>query len=251
MTQIPADNARFRHMARASAVTALVAFSTACSGSGSGQINTGSASGSLAGTWDVAGTDMHGSTSRATLTMTDSLIQIQHQSQIVRVEKDGGHFVASTNGGYAETPTTNLVPLSGPSMNVGALPFNFTGQWVAAGPDSPPSRGCSWTWGNRLDARCGDVVIPAYLMPLWFSNPDNDQFGAFRLDSRPSIFGDLGGTWQIESTTTAPCTIKIENSNINGECGDSGERSTFQIEASDGFISGWTSTGVEFTAKRR
>ncbi|HMR04138.1 MAG TPA: hypothetical protein PKA88_00105 [Polyangiaceae bacterium] len=228
---------------------------SACSGGGVGGVDTGTggrppgqASGSLAGIWDVIGTDKSGITSHAIFELSETVAELKYGSQYARVAHAADVSFAVAHRGF-DTVSTKIVRGASPGLNQGALPFDITGSWLATN-DEGADCGCAAILGARLDAACGQVNAPATIYPSWMPSADGQQLQAVHLDFRNSLFGDLGGRWHTEASDT-PCELILEGSTLSGACGVAPERTSFLVQIGEGLVSGSTSAGIEFTAKRR
>lgn len=200
----------------------------------------------LTGTWDVIAT---------VLGKTPAEVTVEIDAQHLRVTVPTGSFSAQKNGdGFLVVHTDGAGPhqvvvrqLAG-ALQFGAIPLNLSGAWTARSPEGNDGLGCDATLSKTdFTGLSLGVRLPKWVGPY---DPRAGSAMGQKLSDASSIFGDLGGTWRMTTNQEPICTFRFERANFNSQCTDGlgGLDITFQR---DGTASGTTTSGVEFTAKRR
>jgi hypothetical protein len=228
-------------------VGVLLVLVAACSSS-SGQ--SGGASGSdssLAGAWDVVGTRLGDSPVSGKLIVDAERLTLVFGSSSFAALRDGDKFALVAGFGSTAIASTARNK-TGPSANLGAVPLNVSGSWYIIDRSDSSTNLCAWSLG--VDSAQGDCLDVGTL-PSWVGSPANASASAERKLAAPSIFGDLGGEWQVLLSTGGTCTAKFEGSKVSGACSGAGKfNGSFQLEFSGGIASGSTDRGLELSAKR-
>src|SRR6185295_2715381 len=99
----------------------------------------------------------------------------------------------------------------------GVIPFPLFGDWTLG---SIPAESCTASvHADTLTASCGPYVGES---PRWAPPVAGENLTATRTEPRASIFGDLGGTWQVTTSENATCVVTIQGSDVDCECHGAG-----------------------------
>ena len=208
---------------------------------------------SIAGTWDVQGSQMNEMPFEATVLIDDS------------------HFTFAVTGGSSRSSLTfssagntiSLVWLAEPNdapVNIvttrasaplaqGILPLPLGGLWTFAGSEPGTPTHCqAQIAAPMLTAGC----VGTSDFPEPFPRSLNGSITGTRMQTLPSLFGDLGGTWHVTDQGSGSCDASFHGNTASVLCTNAG---LFTGEATltfcDGVASGSTSDGVEFSALRQ
>lgn len=224
------------------------------SGGSSGHIASGGtggsgAAGGLSGVWSIRGsTPFAGTLATGTLALGNGQLALSI---------DGASLVYSDGAGVQSLHFTNPKRAQDIALSVmrepnelwsGQLPLALGGGWSIFHPIEPGS--CTATLStDAFGASCAGVSgEPAGFPSL------NAALSANRGSVLPSILGDLGGVWQVQSNTGANggCSVTLSDARVDATC--AGTQSAldgalwFEIAGESG--SGATDRGLELTALR-
>jgi hypothetical protein len=205
----------------------------------------------LSGVWSITGS-LASSGAFATGTLTIGAHQLA-------LAMNGGGTLAFSDDGAAPILTwtdpnqaqlTSIqVAHTGAPADLGAIPLELGGQWQFSNPPEPGACTATLQTGS-FSASCSDVSgEPAGFPSL------NSQLSATRTSALPSLFGELGGSWQIASNggATGGCNLTLMDNQLTASC--SGTASpldgtlSFTLEGNVG--SGSTNWGLEISAVRQ
>jgi hypothetical protein len=201
----------------------------------------------LSGTWDLVsqrpgrGAD-HGVVLLAASTFayisssrTLQATGIPNAPAVRTINYSGWHAVATTS-----TPT---------AMSLGKIPTAVGGSWsfVATPPDDPSAH-CEATMSPSLvSGACTRLTgAPRELPGL------NGSGQGSKVAAKDSIFGDLGGDWELNGSP-GHCTVTFAANTLTATCDPSGSFTggSVTVVVGDDIASGTTSMGFEFAARRR
>jgi hypothetical protein len=134
------------------------------------------------------------------------------------------------------------------ALSMGQLPVEAGGEWSLAA-QAPGDRGaCTGKiLPAQISATCQGVSgVPRTLPGL------NGTGSAIRVAQLDSIFGDLGGDWEVNGQN-GHCTAKLNGNVFTATCDRSSGfgGGSITIVFGDGVASGTTSKGIEVAARRR
>jgi hypothetical protein len=130
------------------------------------------------------------------------------------------------------------------AIDLGVIPMRIGGQWAAV--ETAGMEEC------RAFAEQGTISGACHSLGAGW------QYGGFhaeQVEHLPSIFGDLGGTWNVQNAfeMTGGCTAILRDTTFTARCSGTGPRSdgkiTFAMQ--DGFGTGSSDEGLEISAVRR
>lgn len=224
----------------------LILLAACSSSSGQGGDTSGSES-SLAGAWDVVGTRLGNAPVSGKLIVDADHLTLVFGSSSFAALRDGDKFAVVT--GFGSTVSANPAQRkSGPTANLGAVPLNVSGSWYIASGLESTGEMCSWSLG--VDSAEGSCLYVGAL-PSWVGSPAHATASAQRKLTAPSIFGDLGGEWQVLLSTGGTCTARFEGGKVSGACSGAGEfNGSFEVVFAGDIASGSTDRGLELSAKR-
>jgi hypothetical protein len=135
------------------------------------------------------------------------------------------------------------VSLSQQTFDTGALSFPIGGTWTMG----EPNRQCTAAVKvPTMSLDCGSVSIPENI-DRWLEGTSTAQ----RTSTKPSSFGELGGTWNVLAPR-GRVEVTFEGSVFTAKGFDDGvETGTVTMTFDGGTASGTISDGVELSAKRR
>jgi hypothetical protein len=230
---------------------ALVSCSGATtSGSSGGASGSGGplgAPGSLAGTWDFSGSTTNGKPTSGVLDVDADTFHITIDRTDLMMKATGNQAVLTYTDG-SNAPVINTAHASS-AMSLGAIPLAFAGgQWTFTGDATSRGANVTTTVSSSAVTAQGSNVDghPQGLPDL------NGSFTAGRTSQLDSIFGDLGGEWVLTASDT---TIDAKFSGSTVAITVSGRSATkpgsLTVTVGDGIVSGTTTDGFEFSARRR
>jgi hypothetical protein len=206
-----------------------------CGGGGGG-----GGSSSLAGTWELSSGNSSSSkgmmvlsSSRLTLTLGDATFDLQVSPSAT---------LAWTTKSDAPAFT---VTRTAADVDFGALPVALGGDWMIHGP-----HGGSCIGSVRADAITGGCSgvgsVPSGLPSL------NRQVQIAHASTLDSIFGALGGVWNLSDDKGASCNATFSGATLTAKCKASATSSEQSVTVTfgDGIASGMTNGGIEFSARR-
>jgi hypothetical protein len=198
----------------------------------------------ITGTWDLMGSVSDiGESVTGTLTISREVFILELGSVFV-------DYSPATAPGLVVSPGAggvrayNVTHAAGDAIDLGVIPMRIGGEWDA--DETTGIEECrAFAEGGVIGGGCR-------------SFGGGWQYGAFRaeqLERSPSIFGDLGGTWNVLNAyeMTGGCTAILRDTTFTAHCSGTGPRSdgkiTFTMQ--DGFGTGSSDKGLEVSAVRR
>jgi hypothetical protein len=132
-------------------------------------------------------------------------------------------------------------------VDLGAIPFDLGGRWEMPARDG--AMNCvAGLEQDGSDGFCFEDDPMGY--PGRF-----DGFFVERVDSASSVFGALGGVWNvvISDGTTGACTAVLKDTTLTAGCSATKDelQGRFTFTLNDGFGSGSSDEGIEVSAVRR
>jgi hypothetical protein len=223
-------------------------------GGSSGHVSSGgtgatTGAGGLSGVWSIqASSPFAGTLATGTLVLGAGQLALSIDGASL-VYSDGGsvqslHFVNPKRSQDVELSVTRV----GADLSSGELPLALGGQWSVSHPFEPGS--CSATLAaDAFGAGCVDVGgEPAGFPSL------NATLSAGRSQVLPSILGDLGGAWQVQSNGGAngTCSVTFSEARVDATCAatQSALDGTLSFELAADSGSGATDRGLELSAHR-
>ena len=215
--------------------------------SGSGGTSSGGSSGfpagsTLSGTWDVVVSKGTSTPQTATLAISNSTFLFDASGFHLNLNvatPDVTYAYRTSNGALTATHTPG-------ALSLGALPLSVGGSWNLAGQGAERCTGDAHS--DSLSTSCTGVGAPFdILMP---PAGGTGTTTAQRRSSLPSMFGDLGGSWNVV-TPRAVCDVTFQDNLFSASCSQNNGQGTVDLTFTDGLASGKTSQGAELSAKRR
>lgn len=135
------------------------------------------------------------------------------------------------------------------AMALGVIPFGLGGQWTASHPTEPG--GCQAALAPAsLIASCQGVAGEPSGVPSL-----NGTLSATRTAGIPSAFGELGGSWHIQSNggEGGSCSVTLSGNQLMASCAgtDSALDGNLSFVLDGNVGSGSSSMGLEFSAVRQ
>jgi hypothetical protein len=218
---------------------------------GCGKDGPSSAEEDLSGTWDVLGSSPGGVPLALTITLDAQHIDVIGAKESFVAVRSGTGFILTYSVGDRSAQVLALRE-NGGVMNVGALPFDLSGLWSFRTPDFTEGIGCNATFVTPgFSGECATVALPRWVASYQLGNGSargNHQASA------PSMFGDLGGTWNMQTTRGTACTFEFRDNTFSSRCSNeltSAPLGGVNVTFSGATVSGTTTSGVEFSAHRR
>jgi hypothetical protein len=201
---------------------------------------------SLAGRWLITGPAGSGPQDMATLDWSDSSFSFSYADTTVMMSRMADALTVhwtEQGGNQAVVQATH----SG-GVHVGALPFNPTGDWIftSANPSDHPRCMASFTSDTLTNSCSGVSDLPA--LGLY---PFDGTVTAHRTQTGASIFGDLGGTWNVSIGTAGQCVVTLAGSMFQATCTNAGLLTGGATATITGDIASGTIGGWEFSAQRQ
>jgi hypothetical protein len=220
--------------------------------SGSGGTSSGGSSGfpagsTLSGTWDVVVSKGTSTPQTATLAISNSTFLFDangfHLNLNVTNATPDVAYTYGTSNPYSGPLTVTRTP---GALSMGALPLAVGGSWNFAGKTAERCTGEAHP--ESLSTSCTGIGAPFdILMP---PGGGTGTSTAQRRSTLPSMFGDLGGSWNVV-TPRAVCDVTFQDNLFSASCSQNNGQGTVDLTFTDGLASGKTSQGAELSAKRR
>jgi hypothetical protein len=134
------------------------------------------------------------------------------------------------------------------AISMGQLPVQAGGTWMFAAQQPGDTGTCTGKLlPAEISANCQGVSGIPRTLPLL-----NGAGSALRIAPLPSIFGDLGGEWELNGQNSH-CSAKLNGNVFTATCDQSSGFSggSITLVFGDGVASGTTSKGIEVAARRR
>jgi len=197
---------------------------------------------SLSGTWDVIGTSS-GSAEQTTaiITINDSAFSFVVGSSSITFTANGGTLTLVWQNHTQGTPITTTHDRSD-TFSLGLIPLPAPGSWSFA--SAADGKTCTASLAkDAFNATCNDV--------------STGQFGglrgtivAQRIETRTSLFGELGGVWHLTGGGAAIDTT-ISDNTFTSVVSEGAGHGWIHVKLCNGKASGVTSGGFELSATRR
>jgi hypothetical protein len=212
----------------------------------------------ITGTWDLTGSVSDiGESVTGTLTIEPEVFSLELGSVFVHYSPDSAPELQvrpSRGDAYGqgqareqegrEVSNFDVTRETNEPIDLGVIPLRIGGRWYAE--EMSGKEEC------QAFARRG--TIAGACQPI-LSGWDYGAFAAEQLERSSSIFGDLGGTWNVHNYffMTGGCTAILRGTTFIAQCAGTGESTdgkiTFTMQ--DGFGSGSSDEGLEISAVRR
>jgi hypothetical protein len=134
------------------------------------------------------------------------------------------------------------------AISMGQLPVQAGGTWMFAAQQPGDTGTCTGKLlPAQITAACQGVSGIPTTLPLL-----NGAGSALRVAPLPSIFGDLGGDWELNGQNSH-CAAKLNGNVFTATCDRSAgfTGGSITLVFGDGVASGTTSKGIEVAARRR
>ncbi len=232
------------------------------SGGSSGSSSSGGSSGSgsgggsndLTGTWDLLATSQGGGTTSGTLVLGASTFNLDIPSTGSSLAYSASGSVLTVLWTLDGSATSIATTRAAAAMNLGIIPEDVGGTWSfsssAGGSDS-----CTVSLAaSQVSGACNGYV-PNWPYPLPAPLP-GVHYTATRTGQLNSVFGDLGGTWQVSDGQGGPgaCTVTFQGSTFSSSCNGATDAlgGTVQLTFSGTTMaSGTTGNGIELSAQKQ
>jgi hypothetical protein len=214
---------------------------SASGGSASGG-STGCSATSLVGTWEII--EAGATSPTGVITVGESALDVQFENAHLSYKNEGGVLSVSWDGPRtvgAQPVTATHAPQA---LNTGALGLALGGSWTFDANDGSGESCSATVSATTFMAECNGVVPPSQL-----PRADGTVAG-MRAEARASIFGDLGGVWNVK-TPNGNCIVAFVDNHFTVDCeADPTLGGTAEMTFCDNLASGSTSDGVEFSAHK-
>lgn len=207
----------------------------------------------LSGTWDVVGSRPGQTPASGTIAINKAQLTITMSDFELSYAASGDTLtVTYREGSSTRTIATTRTPATLASK-IGILPVDITGGYTFTS-STDPTDSCSFD--GELGTFTGKCTKGGGREPVDRAHAGN-VYTAARTQALASRFGDLGGVWRGTADGADPsggCVFTIQGSTIRSECGP--ESAWLEGTADLTFVdttsaSGKTSSGVEYSGKRR
>jgi len=197
----------------------------------------------ITGTWDLMGSVSDiGESVTGTLTISSEIFLLELGSVFVDYSPaTAPTLVVRPGGGVRAYDVTRE---AGDAIDLGVIPMRIGGQW-----DADETTGLE---------ECRAYAEEGAIAGACQSRNGGWQYGGFhavQLERSASIFGDLGGTWNVQNVfdMTGGCTAILRDTTFTARCSGTGPRSDGKITFTmhDGFGTGSSDEGLEVSAVRR
>lgn len=210
----------------------------------------------ISGTWDLMGSvSTTGKSVTGTLTIGRDVFMLELGTVLVFYsprDMPGLQVSVRTNDvdpgevgpGTPDVTNYDVTHEASAQIDLGVIPNQVGGFWDAV--------------GTNYDRCVADVergMIAGACVPIGFEGGGGGWFRAELLEQSPSIFGDLGGIWNVQNGygVTGGCTAILRDTTLTARCSGTGSRTDGQITFTmqDGFGTGSSDLGLEISAVRR
>lgn len=180
---------------------------------------------------------------------TTKTIEVSKQSLTIRTRDEliMDRTPTGFDGTYSGKPVRAAVSAAG-SLDLGIIPLPLSGAWYLENiPDDGPY--CTYRLeSGRFRGHCSpDAGKLRHLPDLADASVTAEQYRVVQ-----SVFGALGGSWELTLRDGAGCVVELLGSAIRIFCNDTrGFDGTVNLVLEGESLSGQTSGGIEFTAQRR
>jgi hypothetical protein len=234
-------------------------------GTGSADTGPGSVT-TLAGTWDITGSSAGSTSQQVSVTLDTNLLTITADRTTLTFSRLGSTWTVQVMGDSSTGSTT--VDQQVAPLNSGAIPIALGGAWSLSPPDAGIS--CYGTFGTSIQSACTGVDFGSSSSNgICFRAPDastsvcpdasastaphfTGNFTGRLVQAETSIFGDLGGQWDLVDTGGAHCTAELSGARATINCiGFGNDTFTFTVAFDGAMLSGTTVNGIEFSGIRR
>ncbi len=197
----------------------------------------------ITGTWDVMGSvSAEGRSVTGTLTIGPDIFSLELGSVGVRYSPDFSP-VLQIRPGNGQVKNYEVTHEAGTELDLGVIPLRIGGSWDAV----------EMGYGEECRAYTERGIFGA-CQPREGAGLYGG-FSATPVDSVSSIFGKLGGTWNVQNFwgMTGGCTAILRDTTFIARCVGTGEGGDGQITFTmqDGFGTGSSDEGLEVSAVRR
>jgi hypothetical protein len=211
-----------------------------------------SSPGDLSGVWDGAGTLYGARASYVTVTIDRNHFKVENAKGVLTALADGDSFWVTWQRAGAPLSTFWLERMAPSAFSLGAFPIDLSGDWAAVGDSANADTACIASLGPDVSGACLNVGSKSQL-PRWLPDPSNGAFAGKRTSTAASVFGDLGGSWQIAFSGGGTCNASFVGGSVDLACGDDPRLGfgSLHVDVMGSTLSGYTSNGIEFSAQRR
>jgi hypothetical protein len=220
---------------------------TSSSGSTSSGGSSGTLSGGLAGTWDLTGSSGTSAPTTGVLTIDASTFLITIGDTTLSMNAAGDQATLTFRD-PSHAPVITTTHQGSSSVSLGAIPLDFLGgSWTFEGqPGASQARVTATVTPDAVTAQGANISGQPSEIPHL-----EGSFTAGRTSHLDSIFGDLGGEWVLTASDTT-INAKFSGSTFTATVAPKfGKPGTLTATVADGVVSGTTTDGLEFSARRR
>jgi hypothetical protein len=199
---------------------------------------------SIAGTWDIIGSQFGQQKSSAVITITASSFSFASNGESLAFAVNGGTMTLVWSKSGKQTPITATHTVS--ALDTGVLPLPVGGQWGFASTTDGESCTAS-LGGNGFNATCNDVRSTPFGTLKGTLVAQHPQQGG-------SIFGALGGVWHLTGEGSGSVDATIRGNTFTAVVNDSGlvgAAGWVTVKVCNGMAAGKTADGFEFAATRQ
>jgi hypothetical protein len=221
---------------------------TGGSDTGTGNMGSGGAGtppSTLAGTWEVIESGDTAPLGLITLGKDELVIAFGNSQLSYRAEN--GLLTVSYQEGATKTPVA--ATRQAKALDTGALALELGGTWSFTASDGSGEACNAQVDPGSFTASCSGVTPPDPVPPA------TGTITGSRIETRSSIFGELGGLWTV-TTENGHCTAELVDnefmSTCEGEPGgtEHGIHGSVEIVFNGDIASGHASDAIEFSAHR-
>jgi hypothetical protein len=205
----------------------------------------------ISGTWDLYGSSrVYGWAITGTLTIDATRFLLTLDSASVNYIAGSPPSLSYVRPFTGQDNTYTVTKTDNP-VDLGVIPLDVGGTWTFTRPGDPLAHCDAQVGPGTFGGRCSNVwYAPSSLPDL------NHTVSATRTTVLPSVFGELGGVWQLVSDggSQGRCTARFEGSELIASCNssfDAMNNSTLVFTLGDGIASGSSDEGLEISAVRR
>lgn len=210
-------------------------------GTGQGGSTSDSPLEDLTGVWDLVVTGDGVATD--TIEISEDLLRVTTSRRELVLVRTSDGYDGTYEGGFVRA-----TPRDGADLDLGALPLPVGGDFRLEDISSALDW-CDYTLtASSFSGDCTEGV---------YDPPDLPDLGgavvtAVRLKALASVFGDLGGEWEVETGEGARCKVLLDGASLELSCQDARAYSgSVRMVFSRDSLSGSTDRGIEFAAQRR
>ncbi len=206
---------------------------------GNGTGGAGTAPSTLAGTWEVI--ESGDTEPMGVITLGKDELVLAFGDSRLSYRAENGALTVSYREDATETPVAATRQTI--ALDTGALALDLGGTWSFTASDGSGEACSAEVDLGSFTTSCSGVTPPRPVPSA------NGTVTGTRTETRPSIFGELGGLWTV-TTEDGSCTAELVDNKFTSTCDGSDVDGSVEIVFTGDLASGHASDAIEFSAHR-